>query len=283
MASGGRRPSNNHTIDLPSTAVSFDPEAFNEFLNVQGVRLIHWKALRCPVGMTDVDDNRRPHEDHQGCSNGYIYFRAGCVTAGIQGNGNDQMTNDLGFIENSYITASLPQYYDNTTDPITVAKFDRFYLDESEPEARIHVPTWHLQTAHESRVDKLNYPATKVEKLVDYRGIEYVEGTDFCLQEGQIRWHTNKWPGYQVDVKRGAIYSVRYHYRPYWYCARMLHEIRVAQVETMDGRVLKRMPQQILLGREYTYTNESADSEAKNPDSTRQTSSPNDGGWGSPR
>lgn len=283
MAGGGRRPTNNNPIDLPSAQVSFDPDAFNEFLNVQGVRLVHHKALRCPVGMTDVDDNRRPHEDHSGCSNGYIYYKAGIVTAGMQGNGNQQVSNDVGFIENSFITASFPQYYDGTTEQVTIAPYDRFFLHEEEEDSRILVPTWHLQIAHQSRLDKLYYPAVKVEKLVDFRGTEYHEGKDFCIENGLVKWLTENWPGYQPDVKRGAIYSIRYHYRPYWYCARLLHEIRVAQVESLAGRALMRMPQQILLAREYTFTNEEADSKAPDSNSLRQTPSPIDGGWGGPR
>lgn len=279
MASGGRKPANSEVIQMPSSAVSFDADAFNEFINTQGVRLVHWKALRCPVGMTDVDDNRRPHPDHEGCSNGFIYFKAGIVTAGVSSNGNDQVSQDLGLMENSTFVATFPQFYDGTQEAIAIAKFDRFYLDESEPEARILVPTWHLQTAHESRMDKLYYPAEKVEKLVDYRGNEYFEGKDFCIEQGQIKWKGN-WPGIQLDTNRGAIYSIRYHYRPYWYCARMLHEIRVAQIETYEGRTLKRLPQQCVIAREYTFHNQQADSQAKNPEDPRQVSSPEDGGWG---
>lgn len=280
MAGGGRRPANNNVIEMPSGTVTFDPEAFNEFLNLQGVRLCHWKALRCPVGMTDVDDNRRPHEDHEGCSNGFIYYKAGIITAGMSGNGNNQTSNDMGFLEDSTITASFPQFYDGTTDKIDIAKYDRFYLDEEETESKIVVPTWQLHTAHESRWDKLNYPVVSVDKLIDFRGNEFTEGTDFCVEKGQIKWK-GAWPGYQADAKRGAIYSVRYMYRPYWYCARMLHEIRVAQVETLAGRNLQRLPLQCMIAREYTFTNAQADEESKNPNDPRQTPSPADGGWGS--
>lgn len=279
MSAGGRRPNNRITMDLPSQSISFDSEAFNEFLNTQGVRLVHHKALRCPVGMTDVDDNRQPHADHEGCSNGFIYYKAGIVTGAMQGNSNSQSSGDLGFTESTYITVSFPQYYDGTTDKISMAPFDRFYLDESEPEARITVPTWHLVTAHQSRMDKLYYPAVSVEKLVDFRGIEYKEGQDFCIHDGQIKWLGN-WPGYQLDVGRGAIYSIRYSYRPHWYLTRLLHEVRVAQIDTLDGRVLMRMPQQALLCREFVHTNSST---SENADSSRQAPEPTEGGWGSPK
>lgn len=280
MAGGGRKPDSKYQFSFPSQSISFDPDAFNEFLNLQGVRLVHYKSLRCPVGLTDVDDNRRPHDDHSGCSNGFIYYKAGVVTAGMQGNGNQQHSSDMGLMESSYITATLPQYYDETEDPIVVAPFDRFFLEEQEHDARIVVPTWHLQVCSQSRLDKLYFPAVSVEKLVDFRGVEYFENIDFCIENGLIKWTANNWPGYQTDTGRGAVYSIRYNYRPYWYVSRILHEIRVAQVDTIDGRLIKRMPQQILLAREYTFTNESADPNAKDSNSLRQTPSPADGGFG---
>ena len=279
MAGGGRKPNNLFPMELPSQAVSFDSNAFSEFLNLHGVRLIHHKALRCPVGMTDTDDNQRPHTDHSGCSNGFIYYKAGVVTAAIQGNSNSQNTHDIGLIESSHVTATFPNYYDGTTDQVVIAPFDRFYMDEQEQDTKIVVPTWHLQTTNQSRIDKLYYPVVSVEKLIDYRGEEYREGHDFCIENGQISWNGGRWPGYQLDVKRGSIYSVRYFYRPYFYCTRLLHEIRVAQVDTMEGRVLARMPVQCQLAREYCYTNEQNDSQAKDSNSLRQTPPPKDGGF----
>lgn len=279
MAAGGRKPNNLYPMELPSQAVSFDSDAFNEFLNVQGIRLVHYKALRCPVGMTDVDDNNRPLHDHSGCSNGFIYYKAGIVTAGMSGNSNSQNSHDIGLIESSHITATFPQFYDQTEDQVIIAPFDRFFLDEQEQDAKVVVPTWHLQTTNQSRIDKLLFPAVSVEKLIDYRGVEYKEGQDFCIKNGQIHWDGSNWPGWQLDVKRGAIYSIRYSYRPHWYCTRLLHEIRVAQIDTMEGRVLTRMPMQIQLAREYCFANEQNDKDAKDSNSLRQTPPPKDGGF----
>jgi hypothetical protein len=272
-----KKPGNTYPLEFPSQAVSFDPDAFNELIANQGVRLVHHKALRCPVGMTDVDDNRRPHSDHSGCSNGFIYFKAGIVTATLLGNSNNQQSNDIGLIESSQASSTFPQYYDNTDKPIEIAPFDRFYLDEIEPESRILVPTWHLQKVSESGLDKLYYPAETVEKLVDMRGEEYWCDEDFTIVKGCIKWSRS--PGYQTDVGRGAIYSIRYSYRPFWYVTRLLHEIRVAQVETRDGRRLVRMPQQALLSREYVYTNEDNDRLAPDANSLRQVPPPSNTGW----
>lgn len=263
-------------IEIPSGSVSFDANAFDEFLNAHGIRLVHYKAMRCPVGLTDVDDNRRPHEDHSSCSNGFLYHKAGIVTAAMQGNSNNQFSNELGLVENSYITVSFPQFYDDSDIQVAIAPFDRFFLCESEKEQNILVPTWHLQIMSQSGIDKLLYPVEKVEYLVDSHGTSFVEGVDFEVTNGKIDWSAcGKNPGYQMDVRRGTVYSVRFLYRPYWYCVRMLHEIRVAQTETFDGRELIRMPQQVLLAREHVFTNQQNDS--KNPDKPRQTPEPNDG------
>lgn len=281
--SGKRKPNNSYQHEFANASVSFDPEAFNDFLRNQGIRLVHYKALRCCIGCTDVDDNRRPHEDHAGCSNGFIYYKAGIVTAAMQGNTNSQNSNDMGLMESSYITVSFPQFYDDGSGPVTMAPFDRFFLDEENPETRIVVPTWHLQVANQTRRDRLYYPAVDVEKLVDMRGEEYEQGVDFCIEDGQVVWNSNRWPGYQIDVGRGAVYSIRYTYRPHWYCVRMLHEIRIAQVESLNGRIIQRLPQQALLAREHVFTNEMQDKNASNADSLRQSPEPESGGWGSSR
>ncbi len=265
---------------LPSQTVSFDPNAFNELIQSQGVRLVHYKALRCPVGMVDIDDNRRPHEDHAGCSNGFIYYKAGVVTAFMQGIGNSQQSHDVGLLESSSSATTFPQFYEESEEQVIVAPFDRFFLQEENEEDQQVVETWHLVVAHQSGIDRLHYPAQKVTKLIDSRLEEYEQCKDFELKNGNIQWTGSRRPGYQPEIDKGTVYSVRYLYRPYWYCSRLMHDLRFSQIETEAGRQLQRMPQQALLSREYTFTNESNDSQARDADSLRQTPGPKDGGFG---
>jgi hypothetical protein len=73
--------------------------------------------------------------------------------------------------------------------------------------------------------------------------------------------------------------SVRYSYRPFWYVDRMIHEVRVAQVEDEYGnRELTRMQQQAQLQREVWFEKEQRDAEA--PPSPRQKPGPAEGSFG---
>lgn len=269
--------------ELPNVVLSIDPDAFDREIDAQGVRLVHYSALRCPVGMTDLDDNRRPHEDHANCSNGFLYKRVGRITALLVSNSKQDRLEDIGFVHGASFTATFPRFYDECencpTKDFLMAPFDRFYLEEEA----IVVPTWQLVRMNEAGSDRTNFPIVHVERLVDWREEEYFQGDDFDVVKGQIVWRPGgRRPMGDLENGRGAIYSVRYWYRPFWYCARLLHEIRVAQVEhpTDLTRKVVRMPQQALLNREFLFVNESNDDMTKDPRSPRQAAAPEDGGFG---
>ena len=61
----------NLAFQFAPISVSFDPDAFDDALRAQGVQYVHWRAMRCPVGLTDRYSERRVHDDHSGCSNGH--------------------------------------------------------------------------------------------------------------------------------------------------------------------------------------------------------------------
>jgi hypothetical protein len=282
-----RKPVETLVTDIPDIAVSFDADAFDVAIRAHGVELIHYSALRCPVGMTDIGDNRRPHEDHAGCSNGFIYTKSGCVASLFTSNGNSAQLRDIGFVDGASVVVTFPRTYQDFETPFYLAPFDRFYLNEDA----ILVPTWQLAICNESGQERLSFPVEVVESLVDSRGDLYRLGENFCIRNGQICWLEGaKRPMKDLETGRGAVISVRYRYRPFWVCARLLHEIRVAQIESPinNDRSIVRMPQQALLNREFLYLNESADGEAirnpKNPssgpNSPRQTPGPDDGGFG---
>ena len=286
-----RKPVEHFITDIPDFAISFDVEAFDTAIRSQGVRLIHYKAMRCPVGMTDIGDNRRPHEDHSGCSNGFLYKKAGTVTGLLIGNGNDPQLRDIGFVDGASFTSTFPRHYDDACEPAKpfyMAPFDRFYLDEEA----VTVPTWQLIRCNEAGLDKLAFPAVEVEELVDNRGDSYEECKDFEIKDGQIMWlASGRRPTPDLETGRGAICSIRYRYRPFWYVARLLHEIRITQVDNpmTNERKLVRMQQQCLLNREFLFLNESNDDLAKDPrnpggntgtPASRQAQAPEDGGFG---
>jgi hypothetical protein len=281
---------NDISIDIPQTRISFDVGAFDDFIRSQGIKLVHYMAVPCPVGMVDLDDNRRPHPDHENCSNGFVYVKCGTVTALFSGNNNAKKPDDLGFWDGSSASVTLPRYYDddkgNCTELIFVAPFDRFYT-----ETPLLVPTWQRYLHTNTTKDRLKYPVEKVVYLKDSRGEVYYENDDFTLEQGQIAWGSRR-PAPQLDVgpyvpDRGEVCSIRYLYRPYWYVGTLMHELRVSQVTNNKGvRGVERMPQQVLLHREYMALNQeqqepgSPGASKLDADALRTVLGPMSGGFG---
>lgn len=282
-----KKPTEHVYTDLPSVDVAHDLDAFSEAIRSQGVKLVHYSAQRCPVGMTDLNTNRNPHPHHEGCSNGFLYTKVGCITALMTSNNKKQSLEDVGLVSFSSVQCTFPVTYDDSDDNFIVANFDRFYLQEESAK----VVSWELFQAHETGIDRLKYPVECVlGSIVDYRGERYNEGADFIVQSGQIKW-TGRRPGSEIDVgpgmgngfgtDRGAVCSVRYLYTPYFYCGAINHELRFTQVQDGFERKAMRSPQALTLHREYVAQNIDQDSKlTTSSDELRKLTSSMNGGMG---
>lgn len=273
------QPGNLHTTTFPrGEAVTFDLEAFDEAIRSQGVSYIHWRAMRCPAGISDLTDNyRRPHPDHEGCSNGFMYRKAGRVTCLATGNSKDPQIVDAGVIEGSQVQVTLPRFYDDNKKPVYVAPYDRMFLDDP----RIVVPNWQLFQTNITGRDKLNFPVSFVEHLIDNQLQEYVEGTDFQVIGGRVHWLPGgRQPGIDPETGKGRVCTVWYLYQPYWYIKSLGHEVRVTQAEDIYGdRQIQRMPHSVTLQRENVFEKEDRDPDARNVDFSRQVAEPDRGSF----
>jgi hypothetical protein len=184
---------------------------------------------------------------------------------------------DTGLLDGSTVNATAPRFYDDSPDSFHPLPFDRFYLAEES----ILVPQWQLMEVSPTGRDKLSFPAVQVQDLVDSSGKRYRENEHFTINDGNIVW--TKGPGLDPETDRGRIYSVRYLYRPHWYCDSLSHQIRVSQIDNMitGSRDVQRMPQAMVLHREHVYLKEKSDDEAVNGDTARQEYAPKAGTFGS--
>lgn len=277
----------NIHMEQPEVALTFDLEAFNEAIRSQGVKLVHYRAMRCPVGMVDLDDNRRPHPHHEGCFNAFIYEKAGCITALMTSNNKKKSLEDVGFVDFSSVQSTFPQTYDNSTDKLIIAPFDRFYLSEETA----NVVMWQTFKHHESGIDRLKYPVECVQgPIVDSRGERYYQNVDFTVSEGQIKWKSRR-PAGEIDVgpgmsngfgtDHGAVCSIRYTYRPYWYVGAIPHELRFGQVQDGFERHPVRAPQMAVLHREYVAQNTEQEAKVSSTsEELRKVTAPMYGGFG---
>lgn len=270
----GRRAEGNVDLTTVLTTVSWDEDAFDVLIRSQGAKLVHWRAMPCPVGLSDRYDVRRTTHDHSGCSNGHIYTRAGEVTCLFTNNGNKMDQHDTGLMSGGTATVTAPFNYDDSdVKVVDVIPFDRFYLVEDS----ILVPHTQRVEHHVTMHDRLDFPVVEVVDIIDSQNIRH--GSDeYDIVNGQIVW--KKSLGYDLVADRGTIYSIRFMYRPYWYVKNLQHQVRVAQIETPDGRVAKRWPQQWTMVREYIFEKEENDALAVDPNSARQVKGPRDSSFG---
>lgn len=260
-----KRQFNNHQMKFPADeVVSFDPEAFDTAVAGHGVTFVHYRAMRCPGGMIDSSDIRKPHEDHADCSNGFVYTKAGEMTGLFTSNGLYVQYEDVGYLDSSTVQVTLPRTYDGTNTPVDVAVFDRLYLKDE----RITVPHWQLFEAHQTGRERLDFPAVSITDLMDSDAVRYAPG-DYQLANGQIVWAGQKRPKHSLQHQRGQVCAVRYRYRPYWYVQRVLHQTRVVQAENFETgeRITHLMPQAFMLQREYVFEKKDKTPGATDPQS----------------
>jgi hypothetical protein len=248
------------SVLLPKDAITLDAVAFDDLCHNVGVRMVHYRAIKCPVGMTDENDNRRTHDDHEGCSNGFIYKAIGRVTTMFTSNSADPRKLDEGFFDGSTVAVTFPRFYDSDpTKRVLVRAYDRFYLDEAPD---ILTATWDItHRRNDGLPDRVEFPVLKADHVVDSNGVWYKQGYDFDLPNGAIVWRANHGPAL------GTVYTVWYEYVPFWYCQRLVHEIRVIPApDYMDASKvsIERLSFGAVLQREYIFRNQQND--AQSPD-----------------
>lgn len=250
------------SIQFPSPlSVAFDLQAFLDNIKAHGLKFVHWRGMRSPLGMVDVDDTRRPDAESPMAYNGMFYTRGGIVTALCLGNTKEVKASDGGIVDASTAQFTPLTHYEDTKQQVFLAQFDRLQLEEES----VLVSRQELLQASITGKDRPKFPAVKIIDCVDAHGNLYRQGSDFELTaDGTIIWGARQ-PGQNVASGKGVVYAIRYVYRPYWYVSRILHEMRIIQQDNpyTGKRVTKQAPQSAIIQREFVFETEAADSNSR--------------------
>ena len=206
-----------------------------------------------------------------------LYERAGELTAFMSGNATSTVFENAGLVDGSTIQVTCPRHYDDVPDKFVIcAEYDRFYLKDHVGFAS------HKQCfeASQTGVERLEFPAESVEYLIDARGESYREGIDFVVEKGFVKWTTDRRPGFDPVSGKGVVCSILYHFQPFWFVSRVIHEIRVIRdVDIITGDVTTaRMPFAVLLQREMVFRNKARTSATDND--PRAGAGPQNGSFG---
>jgi hypothetical protein len=246
-------------IQFPTaTSVTFDLDAFEDAIKAHGLRFVHWRSMRNPVGLVEKHDARRPNPDTPNAINGMVYTKAGTVKALCLGNTKETKASDAGLVDSSTAQFTPLITYLDTDKRVFLAPYDRLMLEEES----VLVTRHELIEASPIGIDRPKFPVAEVLDCLDSKGIEYHQSEDFDIGlNGQIIWKDRR-PGQEVDTGKGCVYAIRYVYRPCWYVVRLIHEIRMVQQENFVTGIItmRQAPQSALVNREYCFESEAADS-----------------------
>lgn len=224
--------------------------AQDKFVNDHGIIFEHWSAIPSPIGLKDRGDIRRPESLDTFSSNGFIYRKAGEFVGVIMNNSNQNQKVDGAIYDNSSARMILPRSYtaDSGGGEISFLVGDRIYAKD------LQLNVGNYQRVTYSGVDKLQFPVSSVDFLIDSYGANYFQDINFTINHnGDICWVGIN-PGTDPETGKGNIYSIRYKYVAFWYISSLLSEVRMTN--TGDGNNPERMPYQIAIQREYVYHNQ---------------------------
>ncbi len=231
-------------MPTPIIDVALNPAIFEQFINSQGVRMVHSRPVPCPFVRTISDTDHNPGCNH--CYNGFIYYHPTEFIGAFMGNSLDRKfgINGTWDIDQSQIIVPV---YNLQKEIMDVQYFDQILLPDA-PLVRYYQRVEHNQ----SGLDRLHFPAVEVDFLIDSTGKRYRPGVDFVVRDGYIEWVGER-PGWDAALNRGVVYSVNYYTRPTFTVMHLPHHLRLAQAQGEVGgqNVTARYPQLAICRRDF--------------------------------
>lgn len=227
--------------------------SFDQLISQRGIRMIHKKAIPC-MNMESV--TYQAHQpDCQFCDDsGILYYDNKEIWGVFTGNSIEKTFEAHGVWEIGTAVVTLPTEYPdgtqadfNTYDKLVVPDFT--------------VRLWELKEYEPTQDGKqrLRYDATKVEYASSISdGVQkfYQSGTDFNVtDEGYIEWIAGKQPNYDYANQRGEVIGWAYFANPVYIVLQCLRELRITQELVGGIKQARRLPQQVLVRRDFMADN----------------------------
>lgn len=220
---------------------------FDQLLKNRGIRFQHQRALPCP-NMRALDDNSHDPLCTHCDGSGILYYASKEIFGVFMSNSIEKQFEYQGAWEVGTATVTFPTEYSDGTQA-DFALYDRLVVKD------FTVRLWEKRE-YEPRADskqQLRYPIVKIEQLVTATPgqlKEYVQGTDFIIDDGKIKW-IGQTPTYDSINDIGQAYSVAYLASPVYVVLHPLRELRVSQQLESGNKLAIRLPQQVVVKRDF--------------------------------
>lgn len=236
-------------LRIPDPA--FRGESHDQILQNRGIRFLHKKATPCP-NMNRLDDDSHDPQCPFCDNSTWLFYDEKQITGSFMSNSLEKIFERMGIWEIGSALVSVPTQYDDGTEA-DFNTFDQLIVLDYE------VRMWELKEYEPTtgNKQKLRYPINHIEyAAVISNGILRVleEGVDFNIVDGMIEWVAGKQPSYNNTTEAGDVVTFSYFANPVYNIVQTLRELRVTQ-EMVDGqKQARRLPQQLLVKRDFLPT-----------------------------
>jgi hypothetical protein len=246
---------------VPSEMPFFNPDvsirgaSFDQILQQRGIRMIHEKATPCPNILT-VDSNAHEPNCPFCDNNGFLHYGKEEIWGVFSGNSIQKTFEAHGVWEIGSAVITLPTHYPDGITPADFNSFDKLTLPD------FMVRLWELKE-YEPRpgnIQELRYPIKKVEYVStisrDGKTLkQFQEGVDFNINsDGDIAWVAGKTPDYDPNTEHGEVLTWSFQSNPVYLVVQCLRELRITQEMVGGQKTPRKLPQQILVKRDFLPT-----------------------------
>lgn len=227
---------------------SINGAVFDQLLNNRGIRFIHKMAAPCPNMKSLLDNNHDPECTF--CDQSQIlYVEEKEIWGALSGNSLEKLFEIQGVWEVGTAVITFPaEYKDGTQADFNV--FDQLMC----PDFQVRLSD--LKEYNGLPVTSTKYP---IQKIVNITSVSagalknYIQDIDFTLVDGEIEWIVGMEPSYNNIEEIGEVLSITYVANPVYNVLQTLHELRVTQELVNGVKTARRLPQQVLVKRDFLF------------------------------
>lgn len=249
----------------PSAMPVFIPDpslkgvSFDQLLQNRGVRFVHKLAAPCPNLKTLYDNNHNPN-----CpvcdGNGMFYYREKEIYGVFYSNSIEKNFEMQGIWEMGSAVVTLPTEYPDGTQA-EFNTFDQLVIPD------FTVRLWELKE-YEVRANKqqrLRYPISSIDYIAAVNNgtlTPYVEGVNYNIVNGNIQWIAGGEPAYDDVNEIGEVFVIVYFANPVYNVLQHMRELRISQELIAGQKKPIRLPQQVLVKRDFLLNKPETDASA---------------------
>jgi len=243
-------PPNSYQSPMPLeiTDISIRGESWNQLAQNRGIRFTHRVAAPCPNMKSLVDNNHDP--DCPFCDGSQIlYVQDKEIFGTFSSNTLEKIFEVQGVWEIGTAVITFPtEYVDGTQADFNI--FDKLIC----PDFQIRLSD--LKEFDGTTKTGAKYPIINVSDMTSIvNGVikKYIQDVDFNIVNGEIVWVVGLEPGYNDIEEMGEVLSITYSANPIYNVMQTLHEIRATQQMVNGQKIAKRLPQQVLVKRDFLF------------------------------